>query len=287
MPGEQFVNDYNEEMLLSWEANVDLQYIGEDSMVLDRYITTYITKAEKHSTDEIWENINQEKGLYSKLWTYALKLFKSRECGIYEACDKLLGIKMHEFSRQVFWVNTDVKNERSRLLKSRKEVENLPDESEQIYHTNLLDDYYPNRPEEHDEMSLFYFASWYELKPKACQDTKAHNNCFQLGNSYGFMHCQSKERIIQTANINCINSQKTEEYFHQLLILFLPWRNENELYLGCDTYFEAYKLALEYNLFDANTMQNFQMRKKKTDQAISRAKEIIAQTDEFRRTDLD
>jgi hypothetical protein len=37
---EQFINDYNPTILLVWAANMDIQYIGESSMVLNRYITT-------------------------------------------------------------------------------------------------------------------------------------------------------------------------------------------------------------------------------------------------------
>ena len=42
---ETFINDYNPTLLLLWKGNLDLQYIGEHTMALDRYITTYITKS--------------------------------------------------------------------------------------------------------------------------------------------------------------------------------------------------------------------------------------------------
>ena len=50
-------------MLLLWEANIDVQFIHESSMVLDRYITAYITKAEKNSTAALWEDCNKNRTL--------------------------------------------------------------------------------------------------------------------------------------------------------------------------------------------------------------------------------
>jgi hypothetical protein len=38
-----------------WAANKDIQYIGESRMVLNRYITTYVTKAEKNASEAIWK----------------------------------------------------------------------------------------------------------------------------------------------------------------------------------------------------------------------------------------
>ena len=66
-----------------------------------------------------------------------------------------------------------------------------------------------------------------------------------------------------------------------MLILFLPWRDEAELLLGCKTYFDAYTLAIQKNLFDSKAIVNFEARRTKTEQAALRAKQIIEQSDEF------
>jgi hypothetical protein len=44
---ERYINDYNPILLLIWKANMDIQYIHEKSLVLNRYITCYVTKSEK------------------------------------------------------------------------------------------------------------------------------------------------------------------------------------------------------------------------------------------------
>ena len=46
-PNERMINDYNPAILLAWEGNMDIQYIGEKSSILNWYITKYTTKAER------------------------------------------------------------------------------------------------------------------------------------------------------------------------------------------------------------------------------------------------
>ena len=44
---ETRVNDYNPALLLLWRANLDIQFVSEDSLALAHYVTGYVTKAEK------------------------------------------------------------------------------------------------------------------------------------------------------------------------------------------------------------------------------------------------
>jgi len=48
------INDYNPAILLAWEGNMNIQFIGEKSAILNWYCTQYTTKAEKsHRFDDI------------------------------------------------------------------------------------------------------------------------------------------------------------------------------------------------------------------------------------------
>jgi len=58
---EVWINDYNEYMLLIWDGNVDVQYIGIKSFSLHKYITDYISKSEHNYTQEIWDECNNNK----------------------------------------------------------------------------------------------------------------------------------------------------------------------------------------------------------------------------------
>ena len=74
---------------------MDIQYIHDTSMVLNRYITNYITKTDRNSSKQVWDDINKNQSLRSSLKSYALQSFKSRKLGAYEAADKLLGHSLY------------------------------------------------------------------------------------------------------------------------------------------------------------------------------------------------
>ena len=139
---ERYINDYNPQLLILWDGNMDIQYIPESSMCLDNYVTSYITKSEKNSTKQAWQAwqaCNTNESLQG-----ALKSFKKREIDVFEVADKLLDYSLYEFSDQIKWLNTTPYDERKRRIKELKEIEKLDDNSTKIYHTNLIGDYYPN-----------------------------------------------------------------------------------------------------------------------------------------------
>ena len=56
-------------LLLSlWKANIDIQFVAESSLALADYVTGYITKAEKSSMQGIWEEVCNNKSIYSHVW---------------------------------------------------------------------------------------------------------------------------------------------------------------------------------------------------------------------------
>ena len=85
---EARINDYNPLLLLLWKANVDVQYIAENSMALTGYITAYVTKAEKSAMQQEFADLASSGNLYSRLWKFAYNCFKNREVGLYEAPDR-------------------------------------------------------------------------------------------------------------------------------------------------------------------------------------------------------
>lgn len=103
--------------------------------------------------------------------------------------------------------------------------------SSHIYCNNLIDNYYPNRPNQLENMSLYEFASKYDFKSIPCILNDNNANCIKLENSFGYMHFRNKIAVLKIPFIkpNCYMNQ--EKYFYQLLLLFKPWRNElNDIY---------------------------------------------------------
>ena len=85
------VNNYNSLLLLLWKSNIDVQFMAESLLAVTTYVTSYITKAERSSMQEIWQEVSDSKSIYSCLWSFGVRALRSRECGLYEASDYLVG----------------------------------------------------------------------------------------------------------------------------------------------------------------------------------------------------
>jgi hypothetical protein len=114
---EVYINDYNAELLLLWEFNIDIQFISTIEEALNRYVTGYMTKSEKQNTASIWNECNNNKTLHGRLKSFALKSFKTREIGIYETADRLNGRASCEGSETITYLNPVPATERPRKLK--------------------------------------------------------------------------------------------------------------------------------------------------------------------------
>ena len=107
-PEEIRINNYNPLLLMLWKANIDLQYIGESSLAIARYVTGYVTKAERSNMQDLWQEVSSQASIYSKLWSFGIRSLRSRECGLYEASDLLLGDHLCGKSQTVQWVDVSM-----------------------------------------------------------------------------------------------------------------------------------------------------------------------------------
>ena len=94
------VNDYNPLLLMLWQANIDIQYMAESCVALAHYVSGYVTKPERSNMQEIWQEVSENKSVYSFLWSFGVRSLRFRECGLYEASDLLLGDHLNEKSSQ-------------------------------------------------------------------------------------------------------------------------------------------------------------------------------------------
>ena len=73
---ETRVNSYNPLLLLIWKANLDVQFVAESSLALAQYVSGYVTKAERSNMQDIWEEVKENKNIYStsslELWNQKL-----------------------------------------------------------------------------------------------------------------------------------------------------------------------------------------------------------------------
>ena len=130
-----------------WKANIDVQFVSESSLSLAHYVSGYVTKAEKSSMQEIWDQVSESKSMYSRLWSFGVCSLRSRECGLYEASDLLLGDHLTEKSDIVKWVDVPMPHKRKRRLKDHKQLEELATsdlDTDDIYEESLPETYYPS-----------------------------------------------------------------------------------------------------------------------------------------------
>ena len=86
--------------------------------LLAHYVTGYVTKAEKSNMQEVWQVVNSNSSIYSKIWSFGVRSLHSRECGLYEASDLLLGDHLTEKSVTVKWVDAAMPQKRMRRQKA-------------------------------------------------------------------------------------------------------------------------------------------------------------------------
>ncbi|XP_070517894.1 uncharacterized protein [Cardiocondyla obscurior] len=268
------INDYNPVLLTAWERNMDIQFIGEKSTLLTWYITKYVNKAGKSELSDFnLENCknNKSKSLASVLWNYSLRFLTNRECGALEAADTLLSIPLYgtDCNTTIKWLN--VNRIRQKKLKSRKEIEALDEESTDLFCSALVDDYYPNRVEELESVSLYEFAQWYDVTT-----TEPKNNLieyYKIDSSH-FLKRRQRACLINHYKYNV--ETQPEDYFFSLLLMFKPWRNLNNLKDNFDTYAEAFEKA-KLHLTEA---LQYHEKVQELQKAFENAKQLVQQTDE-------
>ena len=141
-------------------------------------MTSYVTKAEKSHLQETWQEVSECKMVYGRLWSFGLRMLRSRECGLYEASDLLLGDHLVEKSDNIIWVAVDMPDNRKRRLKNHSELVQMastdPD-SEEIFKECLHTNYYPDRPQELEDLCLYDFVANYNFYGRDAEGNRKYS----------------------------------------------------------------------------------------------------------------
>ena len=254
------INDYNPAVMLVWEGNMDIQYIGEKSAILNWYITKYTTKAEQSHANTAFTELTSTKSLASRLWNVALRSLSNRECGALEASDTLLGIPLYGTDPSTVFRWVDVNMVRSHRVKESHIIKELPGDSEDILYPSMIDNYYPNRPAELDDMNLYTFMSWYDIVSK--QPSEASTYYPLLGR---FLKKRNRPYLINHFKYN--PEQEPEKYFYSILLLFQAWRDPEALMGDSSSYTEAFYASKE-SLMDGLKYHNQLLRLQEADAKV-------------------
>ena len=149
-------------LLMLSKANMDIQFIGESSLAVAQYVTGYVAKAEKSNMQEIWQEVSSHQTVYSKLWSFGVRCLRSRECGLYEASDLLFGDHLCEKSVTVKWVDVSQPHNRKRRLRDHSKLVEMRERDPNcmnIFEANLVDTFYPERPDDMEDVCLYDFVA--------------------------------------------------------------------------------------------------------------------------------
>ena len=157
-------------------------------------------------------------------------------------------------SRKVRFVNSNMCDDRISLPRHEKALLEMEEDEDNVYMTSIHDRY-AARPDCLESMCLAKFAVNYEPlfysggvdeQSMACDnsdvdddgDDGVGHNSIILKNNLGKMCKRKSEAILRIKSFR-LNSEP-EKYYHSQLILYLPWRSEDQLLGRYDTYKDHY-----------------------------------------------
>ncbi|KAI8483360.1 hypothetical protein Bbelb_389640 [Branchiostoma belcheri] len=171
-----------------------------------------------------------------------------KEVSAQEAAFRVLSMPLKKASRQVVFVNSAAKEKRVSILKPKNILQDMTDEDTNIFCTSLIDRYV-SRPLVLEDMCLVEFAATYTVAKKSRSEENdtdvpyEEENCGEdgiTGSEYGSIPDRYPDVIrlcnglgnMRKRRRHCIvrfHKEKKDdgERYRNLLMLYLPWRNED------------------------------------------------------------
>ncbi|XP_078352070.1 uncharacterized protein LOC144636749 [Oculina patagonica] len=286
-PSEIRINSYNTNLMKSWQANMDMQYVL-DPYACATYILSYITKGQR-GMSRLLEKASEEaksgnKDITNRVRHIGNKFLNAVEISAQEAVYLVLQMPLRRSSRDCQFISTSPPDERAFLLKKFDKLKELPDDSTDIESDNIIKRY-QRRPKQLEMVCLADFVSWfncvkYEQNDRSSADnapsftgiadflpeTNFEDNTDDDPNSINITECEYKPneyilkggmKLVKRKKPKIIRSVRydkdkdPENHFREQLMLYTPWRKEsNDLIKDCETYqerFEQIKDEVLYN----------------------------------------
>merc|ERR1712115_668120 len=244
---EIFINNYNPKILNDDPSNQDIQIIAgeEAAFAVATYTAKYISK-DKSGQSKMLKRIEEDSRIFGDSTDLKLKklgkvLEDTREVSMQEVMFRLFGYSMCSSSRKNKFIQTLPPEKRDGLIKPN--IEQL-DDNEDIFCYNIID-YYQNRPDSLEQISLASFAANYEyyktmpIKKDINKDYTIDDNIKEddnnedednimeetllLKNNMGYLKARKKGSIIRYFK-GKYNDDITR--IRCVMLLFYPFRNE-------------------------------------------------------------
>ena len=144
-PNSCFVNNYFDIALKAWQTNIDIQAVFNEYKAV-AYMFQYVSKTEdqcsqvmKQAANKAFENDKHHHDTMKKI---AKAYLSNRECPVQEAVYHiLLELKLRGIFPAVYFVNTNLPEERVQVSLSEKLLRRLPDDSPNIFKRSNIDCY--------------------------------------------------------------------------------------------------------------------------------------------------
>jgi len=250
---EKCINNYNPTILKAWQANMDLQPVL-DTYACIMYVVSYLTKSERNMSEllKAAKKDFSNHDIKTQLKKIGTVFLTHREVSAQEAAYRLLGLPLVMCNVKRIFVASDLPEDRIRLLKPLKLLQELDPDSNEVY-INGLPERYASRPNDLEKMCLADFAVNFDLVSNSNKETGTENDVLpptetsksqkrkriRLKNGMGVMIQRKKRSIMRYHKFS--KDKEPEKYFHSMLMLFMPWRNETkDLLDSFNTYSEAF-----------------------------------------------
>jgi putative transposon-encoded protein len=160
------INPYNKEILARHKSNMDVQFVI-NSYALLSYITAYMMKANEKISKLMKTAIDDVKTKQNlkhreKLQFVANCWQNGSEISAQECVYHLLSMPLSNFSRSIVFILTFPKNERYQMVKNKDILQEMNPDSTNIYVDGLIE-HYTCRPDIFENMSLIYFAAFFNF----------------------------------------------------------------------------------------------------------------------------
>ncbi|KAG8172905.1 hypothetical protein JTE90_012893 [Oedothorax gibbosus] len=182
---------------------------------------------------------------------------------------------MSKASEQCIFIPTGSPEERSRMLLSEARLRALAesDPSSTNIHVAGLLEHYEQRPRQMEDTTLSQFAAWYDFsKSKRSininevldgdqsreNDPVNSNPYLKLMDNSGFIKRRTLPKVIRFRKFNVIQDEL--HYFREMVMLYLPWRDEKNDLINCEETFRANiefinQSRKEFNAFDDEVLE--------------------------------
>ncbi|KAK3099796.1 hypothetical protein FSP39_009735 [Pinctada imbricata] len=250
---EPRMNNYNENILLAWRANIDIQFVL-DVYACATYVASYVTKSQRGMSELLRQASKEVQSgnlnLKEQIRTVGNKFLNAVEISAQEAAYICLQLPMKRASRKVVFVNTSPPSARVSLLKPQGILNKMKEDDDDIECSNDLTRY-ATRPTSMENMCLAEFISQYDRISKddkqiqvSLAKTMNLRESSEINNDDEDKNTDLEEEAVTTSLDQQYRKRKignilrpvhfnpdtdTELYYRELIVLYHPWRDEDAL----------------------------------------------------------